>query len=224
MSDSESEEINLYSSEHGWVRVNSIQQVVSAFDGPGLIFLPESTWEESLIITQHNLTIIGQGENTIIESQREQPPITIAAPSVRLLNFRVKSKHEISAISLSHDNATQVVLQSLNISESGKHGIVRDENYSFDIIAILNCRLKNIAGDGIVAPTGTGPNNLLLGNVGEDIGGDFIRWGVNKSILSDNRCDDAPINITENAHGNLVFPHSGTDMVPGWPDDNSVIE
>lgn len=222
MSESELAENTVFTSEHGWIQIDSIQQIISGFDGPGLIYLPESTWEESLIITQHNLTILGEGENTVIKSQREQSPITIISPSVRLFNLNVRAEHDVPAISLSHGNATQGVLQNLTISSVGGSGIARNGNYAFDLTAIINCHFEDIAGNGIVAPTGTGPNNLLLGNEGKEIGGDFINWGVNESILAYNSCDDAPIQLTENAHRNLVLMDEETKISPTWPEDNFV--
>lgn len=223
MTDKKPDEATLFSSDHGWVKAATLQRVISSFDGPGLIYLPEGTWEESVIVTQHNLTILGEGKDTTIVNENEQSPITIIAPSVRIVNLTVRSEFDVPAVSLSHGDATQAVLQNVMISGSGSHGLYRDENYGFAIGAILNCTFQDVDEHAIFAPTGTGPRNLIVGNEGENIGGDFIRWGVNHSILSQNHCPDAPIRLTENAQNNLVLKEEDTEIAPGWPETNIVL-
>lgn len=213
----------LFSSQHGWIEPNSIQRVVSTFDDPGLIYLPSGTWNESLIITQHNLTIIGEGTETTIKNKDPQPPVTIIASNVRLINMSVQSEHDVPAVSLNHGDATQAVIQNVNITESGSHGIHRNENYGFAIGAILNCTFNNISEHAIYAPTGTGPYNLVFGNTAENVGGDFIQWGVNNSILAYNKCEDSHITLTENARRNLVLTDEDTEVNSGWPEENVVI-
>lgn len=220
----DSSEKVLFSSEHGWIEADRIQRVVSSFQNEGLIFLPSGTWEESLIVTQHNLTIIGNGDSTVITNTDGQPPISIIAPQVRIYNLSVEAKHNVPAISLTHGDATQTILNQVRIKGSESHGVYRDEGYGFTLGAISNCIFNNIQGHGIYAPSGTGPRNLIYGNVGEEIDGDFIRWGCDRSILLTNHCLDAPIRLTEDAHMNFVLPSEETALSPGWPDDNIIVE
>lgn len=212
-----------FSSEHAWVESYPIQRAISAFERPGFIYLPSGTWEESIIITQHNLTLIGEGEDTVLKSDGERPPVTILAPVVRLVNITVQSEHEGPAISLSHGDATQVTLQNVKIAKSEGHGIYRDENYGFALGAILNCEFRNIGRHAIYAPTGTGPRNVVVGNSGQDIDGDFIHWGVDESLLANNECEDSSINLTQNAHKNMVLTNGEIEVVSGWPEDNIVL-
>lgn len=216
-------ENTLFSSQHGWIEPNRIQRVVSTFDDPGLIYLPSGTWSESLIISQHNLTIIGEGTDTILKNDDPQSPITILAPNVRIINMTVQSSHDVPAISLNHGDAPQTVLQNVHVSESESHGVYRNENYGFAVGAILNCTFQNISEHAIYAPTGTGPYNLIFGNTAENVGGDFIQWGVNNSILAHNMCEDSPITLTENARRNLVLTEEDTEVNSGWPEENVVI-
>lgn len=212
MSSEELENAELYSTDHGPVEGINIQRVISSFENPGAIYLPSGTWEESLIVTQHNLTIIGDGEDTILEGEPGQSPLKIIAPNVRLIDLTIRSESDVPAISLSHGDATQAVFQNVTIEESGSHGIHRAESYGFALGAIINCNFKNIEGNAINAPSGTGPRNIVVGNEGHDIEEDFIRWGVDFSILMDNDGGDARIHLTEESKRNMVFNDTDTEI------------
>lgn len=225
MSESEnafSDDYDVLSSEFGPIETDSIQRVITAYENPGFIYLPSGTWEEHIIISQHNLTLVGEGEDTIIKNTREQPPITILAPVVRIINLTIQSEYDVPAVSLSHGDATQVVFQNVTISKSDGDGIHRDENYGFAVGAILNCRFRNIGGHAVHAPTGSGPRNIVIGNSGENIDGDFIRWGVDNSLIANNRCEDSSIHLTQDAHRNFILTSDETEVEPGYPEDNFV--
>lgn len=203
----------IYSSHHNWLEPDRIQQVISALDDPGLLYIPSGTWEESIIITQHNLTIVGDGEGSIIKGENGQSPITVVAPNVRLMNMSVKTESDVPAISFTHGTASQGVLQGVNVLESGSHGVYRDERYTSAVNAIVGCSFENIGGHAIYAEAGSGPQNFVHGNEGKAINGDFVRWGVDSSLLLDNQCEDAPIRLTSDSNGNLVKNPDGTKLI-----------
>lgn len=187
----------------GWIEVEDLQQAIGAQREPGLIYLPSGNWSESIIISQHNLTIIGEGKETIIEGQPGQPPITILAPHVRVVNLSVRTEHEVPAIAFTHGDAPQCVLENVTVLEGGSHGIFRDNKYGSAANAIINCEFHNLAGHGIYAPSGSGPKNLVKDNNANNIGGDFIHWGDDSSLILGNESDDAPIRLTNNSRWNF---------------------
>lgn len=206
----------VFSSNHGaWVEADRLQQVISTQNEPGLIYVPPGTWSESIIVTQHNLTLIGAGEESIIEGIENQPPVTVLAPHVRIFNLAVKTEYEVPAISYTHGDAPQCVLRNITVLESGLDGVFRDNNYGSAINAIINCKFLNIGRHAIHAPTGSGPKNLVSENEGEGIEEDFIRWGDDTSMLLNNRCDEAPIRLTDDADENFVIEDENTETLQG---------
>lgn len=204
----------IYSSQqHNWFEPDRIQQVISEFNDPGLLYIPSGTWEESIIVTQHNLTIVGDGEGSIIEGENGQSPITVVAPNVRIIDISVKTEFDVPAISFTHGASSQGVLQGVNVLESGSHGVYRDEKYASAVNAIVGCSFENIGGHAIYAEAGSGPLNFVQGNEGTAVDGDFIRWGVDSSLLFDNQCEDAPVRLTSDAKENLVKNPEGTKLI-----------
>lgn len=194
----------VYSVNHqGWLEVEDLQQAIGVQREPGLIYLPPGTWSDSVIISQHNLTIVGAGEETIIEGQPGQSPITILSPHVRVVDLAVRTEYEVPAISFTHGDAPQCVLENITVLEGGSHGVFRDNKYGSAVNAIINCEFQNLAGHGIYAPSGSGPKNLVKDNRADNIGGDFIHWGDDSSLILDNNCDDAPIRLTDNSKWNF---------------------
>lgn len=210
MSDSDPEEKEIQTWE-GRVEAPYIQQVIGSQNNPGVIHLPEGEWEENIIVSQHNLTIVGHGEDTVLIGEGDQPTITILAPSVRLINLAVRAK-DASAIAFTKGNGSQVTLQNVHVLEAGQHGVYREQNYGSALNAIVDCTFSHIDGHAIYAETGAGPRNVVQGNIGEDVNGDFIRWGVNDSMLIGNSCEDGVIHLTQNSAGNFVTRDDETNL------------
>lgn len=209
-----SEDNPVFSSNHGWIEADRLQQVISMQTDPGLIYVPDETWTESIIVTQHNLTIMGAGnEESVIAGEAGQPPITVLSPNVKIVNLAVRTEYDVPAVSFTHGNGTQAVLQNVKVLESGSHGVFRDNNYGSAVNTIIGCEFHNIDKHAIYAPTGSGPQNLIYGNEGREIGGDFIQWGVDSSMLFDNRCEDAPIHLTSNSKQNLIGENEETELI-----------
>ncbi|MFB6196801.1 MAG: hypothetical protein ABEI52_00835, partial [Halobacteriaceae archaeon] len=171
----------LYSTLHGIVEAERLQPIVSKHRNPGLIYIPPGTWEGSLIVAQHNLTLVGAGDETVIVGERGEPAITVNAPNVRILNLSVRTEYAYPAISFTDGDAPQGIIQNVKVLESGAYGVFRDGDYSSPINAIIDCHFENVAGSAICAESGAGPQNLIQGNTGESIGDEFIKWGVNAS-------------------------------------------
>lgn len=207
----------IISSIYGKIEVPNLQYGIMKHDSPGLVYLPPGIWEENVVIAQHSLTIVGEGRNTILENKTEESPVTIMAPSVHLINVAVRNGGNAPAITYNHASAPQGVLHNVTILESGSHGVVKREQPSgprSSLTTIVDCNFHNIAGHGIVAESGSGPQNLVRGNRGESIDGYFIRWSANASFLLDNRCQNAPVYLT---------PESGANVVHG-PDDMVIVD
>lgn len=209
-----SEDNTVFSSNHGWVEADRLQQVISMQTDHGLIYIPDGTWTENIIVTQHNLTLIGAGkEESVIEGKEGQPPITILAPNVKVVNLAVRTEYDVPAISFTHGPGTQAVLQNVKVLESGSHGVFRDNNYHSGVNAIIGCEFHDVGKHAIYAPDGSGSGNLIYGNEGKDIGGDFIQWGVDSSVLFGNECKEAPIHLTSNSRRNLVGRNMETELI-----------
>lgn len=201
---------------------DQLQPFISNHRQPGIIYIPPGTWEGNIVVGQHNLTLVGAGEETVIVGKEGQPAITIHAPNVRLLNFSVRTEHEHPAIAFTHGDAPQGVVQNVTVLESGGHGIYRDSGWHSPVNAIIDCHFKDVAGDGIFAESGSGPQNLVRGTTGEDIEGDFIRWGVNASFLLDNRCTTSPIHLCSESGHNTIERNEETEVIDEG-DSNSPI-
>lgn len=207
-------ENSVFSSNHGWVEADRLQQVISMQTDPGLIYIPDGTRTENIIVTQHNLTLIGASkEKSVIEGKEGQPPITILAPNVKIVNLAVRTEYDVPAISFTHGPGTQAVLQNVNVLESGSHGVFRDNNYRSGANTIIDCEFHDIGKHAIYAPTGSGSQNLIYGNKGEGIDGDFIQWGVDSSMLFNNECKEAPVRLTSNSRQNLVGKNMETELI-----------
>lgn len=221
MNGEESEGRRLYTSE-GVLETDKAQRVIGSQSEPGFVYIPEGEWEESIYIMQHNLTLIGEGPETVITGETGRPAITILAPHVRIVNLAVQTEDRVPAISFSNANATQSVIKEITVRESGGHGIYRDPDYASGVSAVLDCEFYNIQGHAISAEGGAGPKNIIHGNTGEDINQDFINCGVNRSLLMDNRCEDAPIRLNSNSRENTVIPHEDTELIDEG-DDNIIL-
>lgn len=190
-----------------------LQPFISNHRQPGIIYVPSGTWEGGIVVDQHNLTLVGAGEETVIVGEEGRPAITVHAPNVRLINFSVRTEHERPAIAFTHGDAPQGVVQNVSILESGSHGIYRDNDWQSPVNAIIDCHFENIAGDGIFAESGSGPQNLVRGTTGEEIEGAFIRWGVNASFLLDNRCATSPIHFCSESGYNTIEGNEETEVI-----------
>lgn len=206
----------VFSTVHGWMDGTRLQAVIGRHKQPGVIFLFGETWHESVTISQHNLTLVAQeGDATKIQSDGDQPAISILEPNVRLLNLSVSAPKADAAIEFAHADATQAHLTNVTIENSGGHGIYRDSVYNSALMTVQNSTLRDIDGHGIFAESGSGPQNVLYNNTGEAIGGDFLYWGVDASILFNNHCEDAPIRLTEKSRYNFLLNH---------PDQTEIID
>lgn len=195
----------IYSTLYGRIEVDQLQPIISRHRDPGLIYIPPGRWEGNIIVAQHNLTLVGAGnEETIIVGEDGRPAITINAPNVRVHDLAVRTEYNHPAISFTDGEAPQGVVQNVDILESGSHGVFRGENHPSPINAIVNCHFENIAGAGIYVESGAGPQNLVKGNTGGSIEGDFIKWGVDASLLLDNKSDDKPIHLTSDSNYNYI--------------------
>lgn len=195
----------VYSSLFGWMPAKRLQEVVGQHNEPAIIFLFDHVWEENLFITQHNLTIIGASGGASVVGGAGDPTITVLKPNVRLVNIEVRNPHSEPCIAFTHAPASQAVIKDVIMSESGSHGIFRDGNYTSTLNAVIDCEFQNIEGNAIHAESGSGARNLVYGNRGENVQGEFINWGVNSSILLENYCYDASIVLTEESSRNMVL-------------------
>lgn len=195
-----------------WLERDRLQPAVSLQREPGLIYIPPGTWEEGIIVGQHNLTLVGAGEESVIVGD-EQPAITVLAPNIRIINLSVRTEDEHPAIAFMHGDAPQCVLQNVTVLESGHHGVFRDNDYGSAVNAIIDCEFRDISGDAIHVQSGSGPQNLVRGNRAEDVNGDFIRWGVDASLLLDNRCEDAAIHLTSDSDNNFAERNGITELI-----------
>lgn len=214
----------VYSSMFGWMPAETLQEVVGQHNEPAIIFLFDHLWEENLFITQHNLTIVGASGGSTIVGGDGIPSITILKPNVRLVNIEVRNPHSQPCIAFTHAPASQAVIKDVIISESGSHGIFRDGDFNSTLNAVFDCEFKDIEGDAIHAESGSGARNLVYGNSGENVQGEFINWGVDNSILLENYCTDASIVLTEDSGRNLVLNRENGGEVIDAGRENQLVD
>lgn len=214
----------IYSSLHGELQVDRLQSAISRHRDPGLIYIPPGTWKGNIIVAQHNLTLVGAGDETVIAGERGEPAVTINAPNVRFVNLAVRTEHNYPAIAFTEGAAPQGIIQNVNILESGSHGIFRDSDYPSPLNAIVDSHFENIAGSGICVESGAGPQNLVRGNSGKDIGENFIEWGVDASLLLDNKCENSAVYLTPESNNNYTIRKEETELLNEGTDNTIINE
>lgn len=184
---------------------SSPQRVLGQKMNPGWMFIPEGTWDSILVMT-NNVTIVGRGEKTIIDGGSKNPAITIARPNVRIMNLSVRTDEggDQNAISFTKGIAPNCSINNIKILSAGGHGIFRDSEYGSGLNMVDGCHIQNVQGHGIFAPSGAGARNIVRNNIGKNIAGDFIQWGVNASLIIGNECEDSGLIFSEDSANNQL--------------------
>lgn len=183
----------------------NLQELILRTDG-GWIYLPEGDYD-SIRVNRPNILIFGEGEESKIHG-KQSPAIKIMAHNVKVLNVKAISEGNQPGILFRDEYAFGCSISTVNI-DAGGDGIRKATPGASGRGTISNCSIES-GGYGIFAQNGSGPLNYIVNNRGNS-DNEFIKWGVDSSILHGNEGDD--ILFTESSRGNLSYNPDAEDVV-----------
>jgi hypothetical protein len=135
---------------------NAFDTVQGAVDASNsIVKIPPETFNESVTVNTDGLTIIGSGENSIIDGGSNNG-ITVESAYVRLQNLHARKDNEDgNKHAINGDSSTDLVIK--NCKASGGHRAIRSISVGTKIIG---CKIRNAYSYAISA----GDESIIVGN------------------------------------------------------------